>query len=186
MSKWIISLALVFLYGCGDDGEHAHDAGGACKLDLTLGHTVGGSFAEIDSGDPVELVLGFQGIAMLQLTLAVDGTEASAIDVISHLSIEKTGQALDQRDRALELVADGEGASRIEDYLIFVNDVAASEAVGSKVRLELIARTGDCQGTLVRDIELHDDDECVDFDIVLDASVATNVPDGSVACGDEP
>lgn len=186
MYRWIIGVACVVWVGCGGGDADAKDAGGNCKLDLSLGQVRGGQFADIAQGDPVELVLGFQGIRMLPLVLDIKGTEAATADVLAHLTIEATAQDLDQRDRSLELVANSQGGRRVENYLFFVHDLAGGAAINSQARLDIIARTKGCEGTLVREIELRDDDECVDFSIVLDAAVAADIPDAAVACEATP
>jgi hypothetical protein len=189
MQRRLVGTALALLFGCGGGGEpmgKKDAAADSCKLELSLGRNEAGRFVELASGDTVELVLGFQGIQMLQLSLGVSGTRADATDVVAHIAFDAIGQSLDQRDRGLDLVDDGAGARRVEDYIVFVNDVAAAAAIGTAARVELIARIGDCQGTLVRELVLRDDDACVDFDVVIDASTEANVPDGSVPCGDPP
>jgi len=166
---------MVAASACSSSDEGA-EVEGDCQLDLALGTGDRDSFSHLSDGDAAEIVLGFQGFRMLDLALRVDGSPEDEVNVLTHLGFE-TGDELDQRDGRMPLVDDGAGHRVLEDYLVFINDVPIASVLGSRATLEVIVRSDECTGSLSQAVELRDDDECIDFDHVLDAAV----PDSSVA-----
>lgn len=189
MRFFIAGFTLLALLGCGPsgpDGDAGEDA--SCTLDVTLGTGGEAGFVPLSDGDSTELVLGFQGIRMLFFSVMIDGAEAANADMSAFLTIEATGVELSRRTRESNVVATGDNAFMLPDYLVFFNDEPASEVVGQEAVLELVARVGDCVGGTRHTIMLRDDDECVDPDAsVPDAGIVDGgVPDGAVTCGVTP
>jgi len=181
----VVLLAAACAAGCSPADADPDDAAGPgeeCKLGVTLGTGDRERFTAVEEGDVAEIVLGFQGFRMLELALQVEGSPVDEVNVITHVSLS-TGDELDQRDGRMPLIEVDGGHSVLEDFLIFINDVPAVSVIGSDATLEVIVRTDDCTGALSRTVELRDDDDCIDFDRVFDASVPdAGAVDMSLAC----
>lgn len=178
------TLALLILAGCDSSGA-AGDGGtdAACSIDVALGTGDRDTFAPLADGDPVEVVLGFQGFRMLVLAMEVRGVDTGSADISAHLEIGASGLETDQVDRQMTLVSTGAETGVVEEYLIFFNDAPASEIVGHRAVIQHIVRAGGCTGTSEVEVELRDDDACVDYDVEIDASVPDGgLVDGGVAC----
>jgi hypothetical protein len=160
----------------------------SCDIEVTLGTGNRMSFAPLADGDPLEVWLGFQGFLMLDLAVRLTGAPATAADLTVHLTVESTDVHVDQVDRQMPALAVDDGSTMVEDYLIFFNDVPASRLIGHTARIEQIARAGGCMGTQRIEVELRDDNRCVNTSIVIpDAGVSDGgLPDGAVACEDLP
>jgi len=170
-------LGSLLLVGC--PGEQPTDAG-ACDVEVDVGSTRGGTFVELSDGDPVELLLGFQGFRMLRFAVRARGVSVDEIEVGSFLAVE-SGVELDQRTRE-RVASEGDGEILLEEYLLFVNDVPPAQIVGYRADLDLTVRSAGCVGGETVVIEVRDDDPCVDHGIVLDAATRPDAPDGGVAC----
>jgi len=104
------------------------------------------------------------------------------------VDVGATGAEVSQQNRYVPLVPAPEGGLVVERYLVFFNDVPASEVIGYEADVEMIVRAGGCTGAARRTIVLRDDDDCVLFDAGLpDASVPDGgVPPDAMACGEGP
>jgi len=177
----------LLLSGCGPESSPDAGVDAACSFEILLGQGDRDSFTPLNDGDPLELVLGFQGFRMLMLAAEVRGTDAAAVDLNAFLSINAGAIESSQRDRAMS-VQSGISGRIVEDYLIFLNDAPASEIVGQEAVLELIAKSGACTGATSVRVMLRDDVDCVDFGVIVpDAAIPDGgVADGSVACDGGP
>ena len=173
-------LALTLLLG-GCPGPDPEDAG-TCSLDVTIGSMDTGSFVELSDGDPVELLLGFQGFRMLRLAVRGRGAEAENVEVGSFLSVAESGVELDQHTREREPTLEPDGFL-VQEYLLFINDYPPAQLIGFQAELEMTVRAGGCLGGTRVTVEVRDDNPCIDHGIVLDAAVPdAAVPDGGMAC----
>jgi hypothetical protein len=181
---WVAMLA-----GCSA-GAGATDAGAdvPCNLRVALGTGDRGSFVPLADGDPLEVWLGFQGLRMLVLAVELEGAPATTAELTTHLLVEATDVHLQQVDREVRLITEGDGPSIVEDYLIFVNDAPTTSLIGHTARLEHIARVGHCAAATQVEVELRDDHPCVDTSLVVpDAGeVDGGLLDGAVPCEDDP
>lgn len=170
-------LGALLLGGCPGPAEP--DAG-SCVLDVEAGAMEGGAFVPLTDGDPLELLLGFQGFRMMRFAVRTRGRAAAELEVGVVLALE-SGVDLDQRTRERDLTVDADTVL-LEEYLLFINDIPPTQIVGYEGELELTVRGGGCLGgTRVR-VEVRDDDPCVDHGIVLDAATRPGAPDGGLAC----
>lgn len=169
---------------CGPAGETDGGMDASCTVDLAVGTGDRDSFADVTDGDATELILGFQGFRMIALALGVEGSAADTADLTTFITVMDTDIELSQNNRRMPIVDGALGRRVVEDHLIFFNDAPASELVGRRVRVELIARSGGCTGTATADLALVDEDDCVDPDIVIpDAGTLDGgVADGAVVC----
>jgi hypothetical protein len=166
-----ISVALLvpviaFGVACGDDDAPAD--GGSCALDVTLGQSRGGVFEPLAEGDPVELVLGFQGFRMLDLALVSEGTHGDELELSTVVIVESSGVELAQRTRERGFRRTESGVV-LDEYLVFFNDEPSSALVGREAEVELVVRSGACVGGTSVRVMVRDDDPCVDTTIVVDA-----------------
>lgn len=182
------TLAFALIGACGPTGSPDGGSGDAsCTLELELGTGDRHSFVPLADGDPVEVILGFQGFRMLLLAVRVAGDAGEAMDLGAHLAIVDSSVELDQRNTRLPLREASDGTRLIDGWLIFFNDVPASEVVGRDADLELVGRgtTTRCTGAARVRVRLRDDQPCVDPDAAVpDASILDGgIPDGAVVCG---
>ena len=151
-------------------------------MDVTIGSMESGSFVELRDGDPVELLLGFQGFRMLRFAVRGRGAgPGTAVDVGSFLSVPETGVELDQRTLEREATVETDGFL-VSEYLLFINDYPPSQLVGYDAELEMTVRASGCLGGSRIHVQIRDDDPCIDQGIVLDAAVPDAGLDGGVAC----
>lgn len=172
-----IVLALT-LAGCPGPAEP--DAG-ACTVDVEVGVMEGDAFVALAEGDPVELLLGFQGFRMLRLAVRTHGRPADELEIGASLAVADTGVELDQRTRERGLAPTADGVL-LEEYLLFVNDIPPAQIVGYEAELDLTVRGAGCLGGASARITIRDDDPCVDHGIVVDAATRPDAPDGGVVC----
>ena len=173
-----VGLGLVNL-GC--DGPGPSDDAGSCSLGVAVGQERGAGFEPLSDGDPVELLLGFQGFRMLRLAVRATGAEATEAEVGVFMSIAESGVELSQRTRERALVPETDGFV-LDEYLLFVNDYPPALVVGYEAELELTVSAGGCVGGQRVTVIVRDDDPCVDHGIVLDAATRPDAPDGGMAC----
>lgn len=178
--RLIVAIVALAVSAC-DPGSNTRD-GGSCALDVAVGQSGAASFTPVSDGDPVELVLGFQGFRMLTFALRAEGVSADEADVSAYVSITGSDVELGQRtrERVLEPI---DGGFLVPQWLVFFNDEAPSAIVGHDAELETIVRAGGCTGSSRLRVRIVDDDGCVDHSIVLDAGARdAAVPDAEV-CG---
>lgn len=183
----ILVSVLVATAACGTSDTEAADAASSleCALGaLSIGLGAGASFHALRDGDEAEIVLGFQGLRMLELSARVEGASDDAVDIVSYLEVDGSDISVSQRNRDEPLATQADGASLVEGYLLFLHDAPPEALVGHDARLDLIVREGSCSATHSVQLVLRDDDACVDFDVVVpDAGAADpSVTDGAVAC----
>jgi hypothetical protein len=168
------SLAL----GC--DPNPSDPDGGSCSLEVALGRgSDAASFVPFTDGDPIELILGFQGFRMLELALSADGVSAREAEVSAFITIADTGVELSQRTRETALVAT-DGGFLLPTWLLFFNDEAPSNIVGHEAEIECIVRAEDCMGGARVRLLVEDDESCIDPTILLDAGTDGGAPDAAV------
>ncbi len=141
----------------------------------------GDAFVALADGDPVELLLGFQGFRMLRLAVRTHGGPADQLEVGASLTVPDSGAELDQRTRERVLAPTADGVL-LEEYLLFVNDIPPAQIVGYEAELDLTVRAAGCLGGESTRILIRDDDPCVDHGIVVDAATRPDAPDGGVVC----
>lgn len=183
---FLIALSSLAAAGCPNGGDPPPpDA--SCSMEIALGSGSVDDFVPATSGDTAEVVLGFQGFRMLVYTLRMEGAPDSRAEVSGYVTIPDTGLEVSQLPRSVPLREGPDGARYVEELLLFFNETPVSEIVGRDADLELVARSGDCLGTLALRVALRDDDDCVDYGVEIDAgAVDAGVPDGSVACEGAP
>jgi len=178
------------LAGCPNGGpsDGGTPTDGHCTLEVELGRGTPDAFEPIAEGEPMEVILGFQGFRMLEMTVRVAGGDPEEAEISGYVTVEDSGVEVSQPPRRVRLRTGSDGAGYGESFQVFFNDVPASEIVGYRATLELIARSAGCVGGLSRSIELRDDEACVSWDAsVPDAGILDGgIPDGAVACGEEP
>ena len=178
-----LAVAAVPLAGCPDDGvEPVADA--SCDLGVSVGTGSADDYAPLVDGDEAEVILGFQGFRMLEVTLRVEGSDEPRADVSGYVTIEETGVEVAQLPRTTALVEGPDGARYAEGFLVFFNDTPVSEIVGREGELELIARSAGCVGGTRVTLSMVDDDMCVDWEAEIpDAGILDGgIPDGAVPC----
>ena len=178
MKRAPIVLSALLLVGCPTEG--GPDAS-ACDLDVSVGAMETGSFVELGEGDPVELLLGFQGFRMLRFGVRARGASADEADISAFLSVPESGVELDQRSRERMPTSEPDGFL-VNEYLLFINDHPPALLVGYEAELEFGVRAGGCFGGTRMMVVVRDDDPCVDHGIVLDAATRPDAPDGGVVC----
>ena len=178
-----VTFLVLLAFACGDDDVPTD--GGSCVLDVTLGQSRGGVFEPLAEGDPVELVLGFQGFRMLDLALASEGTHGDELELSTVVFVESSGVELSQRTRERGFRRTDSGVV-LDEYLVFFNDEPASALVGREAEIELVVRSGACVGGTSVRVTVRDDDPCVDTTIVVDAGeIDAGLADAAV-CGVTP
>ncbi len=173
----LVVVGALLLGGCPGPAEP--DAG-SCELEVAVGAMEGGAFVPLEDGDPVELLLGFQGFRMMRFAVRARGRAASELEVGAVLALE-SGVDLDQRTRERDLVVDAD-AVLLEEYLLFINDIPPAQIVGYEGDLDLTVRAAGCLGGTGVRVEVRDDDPCIDHGIVLDAATRPDAPDGGLVC----
>jgi hypothetical protein len=188
LSSIAASLCMGTLAACSSGGSGSDAGTDGCTFHVSLGTGDRADFVPLADGDPLEVWLGFQGFRMLNLAVRLDGAVVTTADLTMHLVVEATGVEVDQVDRQMTVVAAADGSRIVEDYLIFFNDAPASQLIGHMATLEHIARGGGCVGATRVEVELRDDNPCIDTTIVVpDASVPDGgLLDGAVACEESP
>lgn len=180
-----LALAAVLLVGCPENGG-SPPADASCDLAVSVGTGNADDYVPLVDGDEAEVILGFQGFRMLQVTLRVEGTGEPRADVSGYVTIEESGVEVAQLPRTTAMIEGPDGARYAEGFLVFFNDTPVSEIVGREGELELIARSGGCVGGTRVALAMVDDDSCVDWDLEIpDAGILDGgIPDGAVACGE--
>ncbi len=184
--RTFIALLLAFaLTGCPEDGPGDGGMDASCSLDVEIGGGDRDTFAPFVDGAPQEVLLGFQGFRMLEISVRVEGSPAADAELSVFLDIDDSDVEVSQVHRGLMLAPTSGGDGVIEGYLIFFNDAPASAIVGHTASLEIITRSGGCVGTDVLAMELRDDDMCVSDAGIADVGILDGaIPDGAAACGD--
>lgn len=162
--RWLLP-SLCLLLAC-DPAPPVSD-GGSCELDVTIGTDEESGFSALEDGDPVELLLGFQGFRMLRLALEVGGTPAEVAEISAYVSVADTGLELGQLTR--ERAVPNERGFSVGEWLVFFNDEPPATVVGHDAEIEVIVRAAGCTGTARVRVRVRDDDACVDSDILVDA-----------------
>lgn len=176
-----VGLAVVALSAC--DPADPEPDGGSCSLDVSIGEPDAPSFTPVMDGDPVELVLGFQGFRMLRLSLRVTGAAAEEAEVNAFVTVSETDVEIGQRTRETALTPI-EGGFVLSQWLLFFNDAPPSSVVGYPAEIEVVVRAGGCVGGARASVVIRDDDDCVDHSIVLDAGALDAGLADAAACGD--
>ncbi|MCB9598454.1 MAG: hypothetical protein H6719_37415 [Sandaracinaceae bacterium] len=178
MTRPTLALLALALTGCP---EGTDPDGGSCTVEVAVGELEGRSFVELADGDPVEMLLGFQGFRMLRFAVRSRGPAVDEIEVGSFLTIVESGVELDQRSRERDLAPLPDGVL-LQEYLLFVNDIPPAQIVGYDADLEMTVHAAGCVGGARVQVAVRDDDPCVDHGIVLDAATRPDAPDGGVVC----
>lgn len=178
MTRRLAPLLALTLVGCPTSPDP--DAG-ACTFDVEVGSMDADTFVPLADGDPVELLLGFQGFRMLRFAVRTHGRAADELEVGSFLAVPDSGVELDQRTRERELDPTSDGVL-LREHLVFVNDIPPAQIVGYEADVDFTVRGAGCLGGRSVRVEVRDDNPCVDHGIVLDAATRPDAPDGGVAC----
>lgn len=179
MQRLALTLALpLLLTAC--DSEHVPD-GGSCPVGVHVGTVDTGTFVGLGDGDPVELLLGFQGFRMLRLGVRATGAAPRDVEIGAYLSVADTGVEVSQHTRERELTPQ-DGGFLLEEYLLFFNDQPPALLVGYAANLELTVRAAGCVGGTSVAVQIRDDDPCIDHGIVIDAATRPDAPDGGTSC----
>lgn len=184
--RFVASLTLVItLAGCPDENPSDGGMDASCTIEVDIGSGDRDGFAPFVDGGQQEVLLGFQGFRMLEISVRIEGSTASDAELSTFVDVDDSDVEVSQGHRNLVLAAAPDGAGVIEGYLIFFNDAPASAIVGHTASLEVIARSGGCVGTDTLTMELRDDDMCVTDAGLADVGILdVGIPDGALGCGD--
>lgn len=177
------------LGGCpGDDTPADAAADASCTMGITVGTGSMESFRPLHAGDPIEVILGFQGFRMLDLTLRIEEPPERSVYISAFVDVVDTDVEVRQLPTPIRAEVGPDGAAYVEGFLVFFNDAPIADLVNHDADLELVVRERDCTGGQVVRVQLRDDVACVDYDAsVPDAGYLDGgVPDGAVACGVSP
>jgi|GEM_PF-2167770 len=182
-----VLVVLVALAGCPPSTPAPTLDAGPCALQVSLGTGSRSAFTGLDDDDAVQVVHGFQGFLMLRLSLAVEGTAASTVEVAWHIEVPDTLTTVDQRDSFAPLSLTTGNAGVVEDWLVFFNDALASNLIGHAANVQVIVHAGACTGGAQVRIALRDDNPCIDPDAsVPDAGTLDGGVIDAAVCGSPP
>lgn len=159
-------LAATALWGCSRDSEEvrAEQADASLPLEVTIG-TIGATqnaFVPLRDGDPLEIVLGEQGLRFCQLRYAVEGTVEPRVTVLTR--VEVTGNEPFESTRSIGILNAPNWGHVTEVHTVLFTSDELTSLVGRLARFSVVLTdiTTDSSGSAGVFVELRDDNPCTD------------------------